>query len=329
MINLKDPSLFDEGFEFEILPNFKPLDIKLNHFLRSPLFYVGDKFKLMPQLKKLFPAKINTYIEAFCGGGSSFLNTQAKVYLLNDKDKNLIALHQFLTRQAHQSEAFFKRLFDLIESYELSLSFKNFLPPLSLRKAFKKTYFAKFNKENYLRLRADFNADKKDFHRLYLLLIYGFNHMLRFNLKNDFNLPVGNVDFNANVFKALKDYFTFVEDRNLSFFNLDFEVFLRNISFQKDDFIYLDPPYLISNSEYNKLWDEKFELRLYTLLKELDKDGVKWGLSNILTHKGKTNELLKEFAKDFKSFNIKSNYISFNDNSIKQNSLEIYLTNLD
>ena len=42
--------------------------------------------------------------------------------------------------------------------------------------------------------------------RLYLLLIYGFNHMIRFNRAGQFNLPVGNVDFNFNVEQALKDY---------------------------------------------------------------------------------------------------------------------------
>ncbi|AWK62499.1 hypothetical protein C6B36_09245, partial [Helicobacter cinaedi] len=43
--------------------------------IRSPFFYVGDKYKLMPQIRRLFPSKIQTYVEPFVGGGSSFLNT--------------------------------------------------------------------------------------------------------------------------------------------------------------------------------------------------------------------------------------------------------------
>lgn len=35
--------------------------------IRSPFFYVGDKYKLMPQLKCLFPDDINNYIEPFVG----------------------------------------------------------------------------------------------------------------------------------------------------------------------------------------------------------------------------------------------------------------------
>ena len=51
--------------------------------IRSPFFYVGDKYKLMPQLEKLFPIDINNYYEAFVGGGSSFLNTKAKKFFLS------------------------------------------------------------------------------------------------------------------------------------------------------------------------------------------------------------------------------------------------------
>ena len=60
---------------------------------------------------------------------------------------------------------------------------------------------AKYNKEAYYKMRSDFNNDKDDMMLLYMLLIYGFNRMLRFNSKGDFNLPVGNVDFNKNVVK--------------------------------------------------------------------------------------------------------------------------------
>ena len=54
--------------------------------IRSPFFYVGDKYRLMPQLRSLFPRYISTYIEPFAGGGSSFLNTPAERYLVNDID---------------------------------------------------------------------------------------------------------------------------------------------------------------------------------------------------------------------------------------------------
>ena len=62
--------------------------------IRSPFFYVGDKYKLMPQLKQLMPKHIGQYIEPFVGGGSSFLNSQGTSYLLNDIDFYVVELHR-------------------------------------------------------------------------------------------------------------------------------------------------------------------------------------------------------------------------------------------
>ncbi|TQR61290.1 Dam family site-specific DNA-(adenine-N6)-methyltransferase [Campylobacter troglodytis] len=318
-----NPSLFDELFdEPKIQPN------KATHKpLRSPLFYVGDKYKLMPQLINLFPQEIHSYFEPFCGGGSSFLNVKARTYYLNDIDNKLILLHKFLQGKAQDKEHFFDELFAIIKQYKLSCSLLGINAPLSLRKAYKKTYFAKFNKDAYLKMREDFNADKQGIARLYLLLIYGFNRFLRFNARGDFNLPVGNVDFNANVFNALNGYFDFVKSRKIEFFNLDYAEFLANFEFNKDDFIYFDPPYLISDSEYNKLWSEDKEREFYAFLDALNLKGVCFGLSNLLTHKGRHNALLEHFARKYHCTNIVSNYISFNDNSIKKDSKELYVSN--
>lgn len=41
---------------------------------RSPLFYVGDKYRLIREIKSHFPVDIAKFIEPFAGGGSVFLN---------------------------------------------------------------------------------------------------------------------------------------------------------------------------------------------------------------------------------------------------------------
>ena len=73
--------------------NFLKLD---KQSVRSPLFYVGDKYKLMPQLIKLFPKNINTYYDVFCGGGSASINVSAKKFVMNDIDKKIMELHNHL-----------------------------------------------------------------------------------------------------------------------------------------------------------------------------------------------------------------------------------------
>ena len=294
--------------------------------LRSPFFYVGDKYKLMPQLKELFPTNINTYYEPFCGGGSSFLNTNARQYVSNDIDYYVIALHKFFQANKNNVEPFLNMLFEIIEKYNLSCSYKGILVPDELKKEFVKTYYARFNKDAYSNLRADFNTNQDNLYYLYLLLIYGFNHMIRFNARGEFNLPVGNVDFNNNVFTAI-NYFEFLRCNRIRFTNMDFVKFLHTQKFKENDFVFCDPPYLISQSEYNKLWSEVEEITLYEELDKLNSRGVKFGLTNLLLHKGKKNEILFDWMKKYKVYYINSNYISFNDNTIKKDSQEVYVTN--
>ena len=217
---------------------------------RSPFFYVGDKYKLMPQLLKHFPSDFKTLIEPFVGGGSVFLNTEAKHYIGNDYNSYIIKLHNFLYSYKNNREEFFKIFETKILNYGFSASYLGHGVSHELKTKYKKTYYAVYNKESYLKIRQDFNNDKSDLMKLYILLIYGFNHMLRFNSSGDFNLPVGNVDYNKNVNKALNFYFDFVDKHDIEFYNKDFRVFLRERDYKIDDFVYIDPPYLISASEY-------------------------------------------------------------------------------
>lgn len=298
-----------------------------NKIKRSPLFYVGDKYKLIGQIKKFFPREINNFYEPFVGGGTVFLNVEAKNYYLNDIDKNLINIHKFLFKSSNNKNKFFENIEKIIYKYRLSRSYKEDIIPNSLKKKWKKTYFARFNKRGYEKLREYVNKNKKnDPLILYILLIYGFNRMLRFNGGGKFNLPVGNVDFNRNVVNALNNYFDFVRDRKLFFTSKDFRKFISEKKYLKNDFIYFDPPYLITASEYNKFWDQASEADLLNILDTLDKKGVKFALSNVTYYNGSKNDLLIKWMKKYKSHNIKSNYISYHDNK-KKNIKEVLITN--
>ena len=59
-------------------------------YRRSPFFYVGDKYKLVPQLKENFPKNIDRFIEPFCGGSAIALellfNNIVNRVILNDYD---------------------------------------------------------------------------------------------------------------------------------------------------------------------------------------------------------------------------------------------------
>lgn len=299
--------------------------------IRSPLFYVGDKYKIMPQLKELFPKNINVFYDVFTGGGSASMAVKAKEYKMNDINSNIIYLHKYLRKQTSDLNRFLDKMYKLIHHYGLTCSAKGELPEnfMEVKKKYKKTYYAKINKEGYLKLRNDYNLNQDNIDLLYLLLVFGFNHMTRFNKVGEFNLPVGNVDWNKNVENALKNYAQFSNENKITLYNQDFEEFILRQDIGSQDFLYFDPPYLITFSEYNKLWNSETESRLYNLLDELNSKNIRWGLSNVFTHKGKKNNILQEWVKknNYYVYPIKSNYISRFDNSIKEDTTEVLIMN--
>lgn len=294
--------------------------MKLNSEIkRSPFFYVGDKFKLIGKIKGYFPDDINTFIEPFLGGGSVFLNVEAKKYLLNDLNFNIIALHELLIKQADNESKFLQKIRRTAENYNLSRSALEDIVPISLKKQWPKTYYAEYNREGYKKLKENYNSSKKkDALVLYLLLIYGFNRILRFNQEGSFNVPVGNVDFNRNALDALENYLLITKKKKIELFSQSFEEFIGKMNFRKNDFVYMDPPYLIASSEYNKSWNDMQEEKLLNILDELTRKNVKFALSNITTYNDKKNERLITWMKKYRVYRIESNYISYHDNTKKK-----------
>ena len=290
--------------------------------VRSPLFYVGDKRKLMSQIMTYFPNHIDRLIEPFVGGGSVFMNVDADGFLLNDLNYIVIQIHSMLSSYCDRKDDFFREVFSLINKYGLTSRF------LGIPQEHGKSSDCKdVNREAYNRMKIDFNSGgKKDIMLLYLLIIYGFNHMIRFNKKGDFNLPVGNLDFNENVYNALNDYFAQTETKQPQWHSQDYSAFLAEIDFRKDDLVYLDPPYLISSSEYNKMWNEECERNLIREMDRLDAMGMRFAVSNAITYRGKKNDIFGDWAKKYNIHPISSNYISYWDNTRKESG-EVLVTN--
>ena len=58
-------------------------------FIKSPLNYIGGKYKVLPQIFPLFPREINCFVDLFTGGANVGVNANSKKIVLND---NLIYL---------------------------------------------------------------------------------------------------------------------------------------------------------------------------------------------------------------------------------------------
>ena len=165
-------------------------------------------------------------VDLFCGGASVGVNIRAKEIILNDKQKELVRILELF--KSVSFDTLFTQILGLIDEFSLSNS-------AQFGYGFYKCDSAKglssYNKAGFLRLKNAYNADK-DALKLFVLIIYAFNNQSRFNSKGKFNLPVSNVDFNANVFNALNGYFSFCKDKEMKLFNADYVEFLSKFEFK-------------------------------------------------------------------------------------------------
>jgi DNA adenine methylase len=202
----------------------------------------------------------------------------------------------------------------------------------------KKYNLSKTNEEGYKKFRDYYNLTKYSLD-LFILVAYSFNHQIRLNNNHNYNNPFGRnrSSFNNSMKLNLKKFILELKSKNIEFQNLSFETF----NFSKltgDDFVYCDPPYLITTGSYNdgkrgfKGWTEKEEIELLTLLKFLNKKGIRFALSNVIYHKGKENIILKEWINN-NNFNL--NYLNKNYSNSnyqtkvreKKGSLDVLITN--
>ncbi|EGU61962.1 Dam family site-specific DNA-(adenine-N6)-methyltransferase, partial [Streptococcus parasanguinis] len=278
---------------------------------QSAINYTGGKFKLLPQLLPLFPKNINNFYDVFVGGANLAINVEANQYFVNDINEKVIDLYRYLSEADFNELS--KRIEKIIDKYGLSNTQKNGYDFYNTNSSIG---LKEVNKIAYQKLREDFNNGyfRKDLNPIifYILIVYGFNNQIRFNKKGEFNTPTGKRDFNQKMSLKLQNFMAELKKRKIIFSSLDFKDFLVHQSFEEDDFVYLDPPYLISTASYNENggWSVNNEKELLDTLDILTNKGVKFALSNVIIHKGKTNTLLKNWSK---KYNV--HYLDFNYNN--------------
>jgi len=285
-----------------------------NHIIKSPLNYIGGKYRILNQILPLFPKQIDKFVDIFAGGCNVGINVNANKIIFNDNLTYLIDL--FIELQKNDIDCVLLHIDNRIKQFALSQT----------------------NEEGYKKLREYYNEYKNPLD-LFVLVAYSFNHQIRFNNSHQFNNPFGKnrSSFNDKMKSNLIDFMMKLQNSNVEFFNNDFIDFDFTL-LSRDDFIYCDPPYLITTGTYNdgkrgfKGWSEKEEIELLNILDTLDTEGIKFALSNVLEHKGDKNILLKEWIED-NNYNIhylNKNYINSNyqtKNRDKKSTIEVLITN--
>lgn len=265
-----------------------------DEIIPSPLNYTGSKFKLVKTLKSHFPSESGSFYDLFTGGGSVFVNCQSfdKIYA-NDKIKPLMDFYKYLQQT----------------------------PWESVLKNIETRNIPKDDQEAYLGLRKRFNEDR-DFIDFFILVCSCTNNMMRFNKSLGFNQTFGKRNFNSRTAIKLKSYHDVIyNNEKIVFTNNDFS----DVIPEKGSFVYLDPPYMITEAGYNAYWSKELECKFYDYIDMLDESGVKFMISNVSEHKGKVNPYLSRVQK----YNIID--LDFNYNKVSRsgesNSKEIIVIN--
>jgi adenine-specific DNA-methyltransferase len=249
----------------------------------SPLNYIGSKSKMVTVIKKNLPTTIHEFYDLFGGGFNVGININGTLVIYNDRNH--------LVRELVES-------FQTYDTYEYLLY---------MQKTIKKFGLEKGNADCYRKAREYYNSlplNKRDPRLLYTIILYGYQQMIRFNGDHDFNNPVGMRWFNDKVLEKMISFSRAIKKGNFKFLSEDFTEALKEIS--PDDFVYMDPPYMLTKGSYNdgkrgfSGWTIKDEERLLRFADSLNMSGVRFMISYVFEHGGKMNSRILEWIEERK-----------------------------
>ena len=201
--------------------------------LESPIFYMGNKYKLLKQLIPLFPEECDTFLDVFGGSCVVSMNYKGRVRTvyneINDNVVNLVKM--FKENDSEELDRYFQ---GKIDEYKIISLGKDFRDSMELQKGYY-DFRDYYNKQ-----------EKKDYRDLYLLICYSMNHLMRFNKKNEFNASCGSTQ--RYIKEKIENMYSRVQDVEIiskSCFDIDYNELGSN------DFVYCDPPYLNTEAVYN------------------------------------------------------------------------------
>lgn len=279
--------------------------------VKAPFNYIGNKYRIIGSIQEFFPTEIDTFVDLFCGGCDVCINTTAENIYANDINYHVIdILKEF---QKYSVEYLLDYIDKTIWSWQLS----------------------KTNEQGYINFRNYYNATKKPLD-LYVLMCFSFNYQFRFNTNHDYNNPFGRNRSSFN--DVMRNNLMMFKEKidGIHFSSTDFGKYNYSV-LGEGDFIYADPPYLLTCGSYNdgkrgfNGWSQVDDERLFEILSKLSNRGVNFALSNVIEHKGSVNRPLADWI-DRNQYNlheINFNYdnCNYHTNNKKNTTREVLVTN--
>lgn len=282
-------------------------------YIRSPLNYTGGKYRILRHILPRFPARIGRFVDLFAGGLNVGVNVRADVVYANDQISYLIELYRLFQRT--EPQALLDGIRARIDQFSLSQT----------------------NAAGYAALREAYNRDPTPLD-LFLLACYSFNHQIRFNSRHQFNTPFGRnrSAYNDTIERNLIRFCGALREKRVVFSALDFRAFDFS-RLTPGDLVYCDPPYLITTGSYNdgkrgfRDWTAAEDADLLDLLDRLDRRGIRFALSNVFVHKGRTNDALVDWSRQYRVHYIDKTYAncSYHFKDRGSRTVEVLVTNYE
>lgn len=211
--------------------------IRVNNIKIPPIKCQGIKSKLVPFI-------LNTikwdgkgiWIEPFLGSGVVLFNALPERAVISDTNKHIINFYRYVQQEKITSGK--ARVF--LEKEGQTLLIKG--------------------EEHYYNIRNRFNKFGDPFDFLFLSRAC-FNGMMRFNGKGEFNVPFCRKPerfrqaYITKITNQIDMISKILRNRNWTFKVCDWRESLQTCN--KDDFVYLDPPYFGRHTDYFNSWSEK------------------------------------------------------------------------
>ena len=267
--------------------------------------YMGSKDRILPLIDENLDKSKKHFIDLFCGSGVVGVNelSNYKNIVLNDACWQITETLKFLRDNPY--EKVIAKIEEYIKEYKLS----------------------KENKEGYLKLREDYNADPYlklvfDPAMFYCLVTHSFNYNIHINSSGKFSVPSGynRCYFNKNLREHLEAFqWELHENKDkISIKNEDFQSLVSKAErVIPSTMFYVDPPYYSSDSAYERIhylgkWDEPKEKALYKALDFINEKGGSFLLSNVVENNGEENVILKEWCTKYNVINVPSDFTNCN-----------------
>ncbi|MDR0971621.1 MAG: Dam family site-specific DNA-(adenine-N6)-methyltransferase [Bacteroidales bacterium] len=245
-----------------------------------PIKSQGIKTKLVPWIMNIAPKVNGRWIEPFLGTGVVAFNAQYKQSILNDTNPHIINFYKDIQNGIITSS--------LIRQY--------------LQKEGKLlSEAANDGYEHYLKVRTRFNSGEFSPYDFIFLSRSGFNGMMRFGSKGNWNIP-----FCKKPNRFAQAYITKIVNQvsavskiiqsepNWIFYNKSFAEIIPLAD--ENDIIYCDPPYYGRSVDYYNGWTEKDEELLFEML---SKTKAKFILSTWHHNNWRENEMINKYWNRF------------------------------